>query len=84
MMPPPSRHDTEDMHSADVATFRSEISHLQTTFDDHDEKDNTQFNEMRTRLSRIEIALATVMGGLAVLGWLINQSANNILHLLGK
>ena len=36
------------------------------------------------RLTRIEMALATALGGMIVLGWLINHAASNILALLGK
>lgn len=36
------------------------------------------------RLWRIEIAIATALGGLIVIAWLINHAANNILMLLAK
>jgi anti-sigma regulatory factor (Ser/Thr protein kinase) len=36
------------------------------------------------RLKRIELALATALGGLVVIGWLINHAAQSILGLLAK
>ena len=35
------------------------------------------------RLKRIELALATGLGCLIVIGWLVNHAADNILRLLG-
>lgn len=35
-----------------------------------------------SRLTRIEMALATALGGLIVIGWLINHAASSILSLL--
>jgi len=35
-----------------------------------------------SRLNRIELALATALGGLAVIAWLINHAADSILKLL--
>ncbi len=38
--------------------------------------------ENNRRLSRIEIAMATALGGLLVIAWMLNHAASSILRLL--
>ncbi len=84
-MPPPAAVPySDEMHAADVALFREQIGALRVQTVAHEEKDTAQFTEMRNRLTRIELALATALGGMLILGWLIDKSANNILHLLSN
>lgn len=84
MTPPPEDAYADSMHAADVATFREQISTLQRDITAHDEKDNEQFKEVKSRLTRIEMALATALGGMIVLGWFINNKAQSILDLLAR
>lgn len=44
----------------------------------------TSISAHDSRLKRIELAMATALGGMIILGWLINHAASNILALLSK
>ena len=47
-----------------------------------EERLSTKMESRDDRLSRIELALATALGGMIVIAWLINHAANNIINLL--
>ncbi len=60
--------------------FETDLTHRTLT----DTGTQTTIKSINDRLFRLEIAFATVLGGLAVSTWLINRAADNILHLLMK
>ena len=91
MSPTPEDSYADSMHAADVARFTEQIgsmkesvSSLKVELSAHDEKDTQLFAGTNNRLTRIELALATALGGMIVLGWFINNKAQAILDLLSR
>lgn len=67
------KSQVKDGFDSDVRTDMEMEDRLVRLIDDKDR-----------RLKRIELAIATTLGGLLVIGWLINHAATNILQLLAK
>ncbi len=91
MTPPVPRADTLDMDSAHVAMFKErmvamkdQMAAMKVQFAAHDQKDTEQNDKVNNRLSRIELALATALGGMTVLGWFVDKKAQAILDLLSR
>ena len=76
--------NNEEMHAAEVAGFQRDIAYLQKTFDAHEMKDLERQRDIAQRLLRLELAIATALGGLVVLGWLANRLADNIIGMISK
>ena len=82
MIPLTSR--TTNMSETEVAVLGERLESLKQNFEAHEERDTERLAGIYKRLLRIELALATSLGGLIVIGWLINQSMDNILKLLSR
>lgn len=67
-----------------VAMLTQKVIDLKEDFDKHDNNHVVQDSRTNKRLTRIELALATALGGIIVIGWLINHAADKVLLLLAK
>ncbi len=70
----------EDMKEQVAEGFANDVK----TDREMEDRIASMIGEKEKRLSRIEIALATSLGGLAVIAWLVNHAADNILKLLTR
>ena len=88
-MAPAQRTETLDMHAADVAGFRSDISYLQRTLDTHvqDDKDVREehlkiHNLMFEELNKVKRLVWIQIGGIAALAWIVGITGHDILKYL--
>lgn len=65
---------------AKVATLESEVASLKGWKLEHDR----QCRGTNKRLTRIELAMATALGGMIVLGWFVNRLADNIISMIAR
>lgn len=73
--------DNEDMSmESSVAVLKQQVKSLEGWKKAHD----VQCNLTNKRLSRIELAMATALGGMIILGWFVNRVADRVIAMISN